>query len=114
VITWDDVLLVAPALSTLSVAQQNLFLSMAETTLNATELGDKYDMACTYFCAHMGTVTKNGANGPGGPISAESTGRVSRSYAVPATSDDFWSTTMYGRTYQMILNSLLARVGFVL
>lgn len=113
-ITWADVVLVAPALSTLSTAQQNLFLSMASTTLNATELGDKYDFACIYFCAHYGAVTKNGANGPGGPISAESTGRVSRSYSVPSSSDEFWSSTAFGRAYQSILNSLLSRGGFVL
>lgn len=113
-ITWADVVKVAPKLSTMTTDQQTLFLSMAETTLNATEFGDKYDMGCIYFVAHLATVTQNGANGPGGPISAEATGRVSRSYAVPAAGDDFWSTTMFGRTYQMIVNSLLARAGFVL
>ena len=113
-ITWADVLKVAPALSTLSPEQQTLFLGFAETTLNVTEFGDKYNMACTYFVAHIATVTKNGANGPGGPISAESTGRVSRSYAVPANGDPYWGTTMFGRTYLMIVDSLLARAGFVL
>lgn len=113
-ITWADVILVAPALSTLSTAQQNLFLSMAETTLNATEFGDKYDFACIYFCAHYATVTKNGGNGPGGPISAEAVGRVSRSYAVPSAGDEFWSSTAFGRAYQSIVNSLLSRGGFVL
>lgn len=113
-ITWADVLKVAPALSTMSPDQQTLFLGFAVTTLNVTEFGDKYDMASIYFVAHLATATKNGANGPGGPISAEATGRVSRSYAVPPSGDAFWGTTMFGRTYQMIVDSLPARAGFVL
>ncbi len=113
-ITWADVLKVAPALSTMSPDQQTLFLGFASTTLNATEFGDKYDMACIYFVAHLATVTKNGANGPGGPVSAESVGQVSRSYAVPQASDPSWGSTMFGRMYQMIVNSLLARAGYVL
>lgn len=112
-ITWADVVKIAPALSTLSVETQTLVLAQVALMLNAKQFGTKLDMASTYLAAHMGTIVKNGGNGPGGPISAESTGRVSRSYAVPPASDPYWDKTSFGQTFRWVMKTLPGRVGFV-
>ncbi len=112
-ITWADVLKVAPALSTLSVEQQTLILAQVALLLNANVFGTKYDMASTYFAAHLGTLFKEGAYAPGGPITSETIGPASKSYAAPAASDPFWDSTSFGKMYRFIAKTLPPRVGFV-
>lgn len=112
-ITWANVVARAPELSTVGPETQAAILSDVVVMLNASVFGDKYDMACAYLAAHYGTLSKNKGQGPGGPISSESTGRVSRSYAVaPKTArDDDYTTTIYGQRYLAIVNSLPERWG---
>lgn len=111
-ITWAQVVLVAPSLATMSIDQQTLFLGWA-TSLNATVWGAKLEQASILVVAHYATLFAKGGQGPGGPISSESVGRVSRSYAVPPASDAFWDRTNYGSAYKALLRTLPARVGFV-
>lgn len=104
-ITWADVVVLAPALETMTPDEQTLYLSFADS-LNATAWGDKLDRASLLVVAHYATLMKEGAFGPGGPISAESTGRVSRSYAVPSAKDPFWDRTSYGAAYKAMVRTL--------
>lgn len=111
-ITWAQVVLIAPKLATMSLDQQTLFLGWADH-LNATAWGDKLEQASLLLVAHYATLFAQGGQGPGGPISKEEAGRVSRWYAVPPASDAFWDRTSYGSAYKALLKTLPGRVGFV-
>jgi hypothetical protein len=112
-ITWVDVVKIAPALSTLAVDAQTIILAQVTLLLNASAFGAKYDTACTYFAAHLGTLAQEGAYAPGGPITSETIGPGSKSYAAPLASDPFWDTTSFGKMYRWIAKTLPGRVGFV-
>jgi hypothetical protein len=105
-ITWVNVVAVAPELSAVALGTQTALLAMVATLLpNPSVLGSQYDAACTWLAAHLGTVSCRGGDGPSGPITAESTGRVSRSYAAPASSDSSYSSTSYGQLYLAIIKN---------
>lgn len=110
-ITWADVTARAPELSTLAVNVQNAILADVTVLLNVNVFGDKYTMAACYLAAHKGTIAKIKGQGPAGPITSESTGRVSRSYASPAQlpREDDLSSTLYGRQYLGVVATLPER-----
>lgn len=112
-ITWTEVGYVAPELATFAVARQNFILTFVLATLNSSVWGDKYDMACALYAAHLGTVMDNGGHGPGGPITSETIGPASKSYAAPAAPTDAsqFSMTSYGRQYLELVKQLPERWG---
>lgn len=112
-ITWADVTARAPELSAVALATQTAILADVVLLVNIKAWGAKYDLACTYLAAHMGTISRNGGLGPVGGIESENTGRVSRSYAAPPASDPYWDRSSYGATYKALLKTLPGRVGFV-
>jgi hypothetical protein len=115
-ITWADVTKVAAELATLPVGTQSAILGYVATLLAPDAWGDKLDMGSTYLAAHLGTLAKRGGTGPAGPITSESEGPLSVSYAAPplGADDAFYATTTYGHTYLWLVKSLAARVGMVL
>lgn len=111
-ITWAQVVVAAPSLSTMTTDEQTYYLGFA-SGLNATAWGTKLEQGSILVVAHYATLFANGGQGPGGPISSETVRSVSRSYAVPAASDPFWDKTSYGSAYKALLRTLPGRVGFV-
>lgn len=112
-ITWADVTARAPELSTLDPVVQAAILADVTVLLSVDAFGDKYTMAACALAAHLGTLSKNKGQGPSGPITSESTGRVSRSYAsAPQKArDDDYSATTYGLRYLSIVATLPGRWG---
>lgn len=106
-ITWADVTAVAPELATVPVGVQTALLAMVGVMLpNPNALGTQYDAACTWLAAHLGTISQRKSGNIAGPISSESVGGVSRSYAVPAMdSVSDYSSTSYGQLLQVIINN---------
>lgn len=113
-IAWSAVEAVAPELSVVAPGTKTALLAMVGIMLpSPSALGDQYDAACTWLAAHLGTISQRGGDGPSGPITSESTGRISRSYAVPtmAEASDYGSTS-YGQLFQVIVkNNANARFG---
>jgi hypothetical protein len=106
-ITWDAVTAVAPELAAVPIGVQTALLSMVGVMLpNPNALGDQYDAACTWLAAHLGTISQRKSGNIAGPISSESVGQVSRSYAVPTTeSASDLSSTSYGQLAQMLIKN---------
>jgi hypothetical protein len=116
-LTWADVLLIAPDLSTLATAERAAVLADVDAQLDEDKIGAdyKYQLACKYLAAHFGTLVKRGAAGAVGPVSSESVGSVSISYAVTsAMSSDGLSSTVWGAQYVAIIRQLRYRVGAIL
>lgn len=114
-ITWADVVAIAPELASVGVTSQNAILADVALRLNAARWGTRYDMASKYMAAHLGTLTLRGGNGPSGNVVGESVGSVSRQYesSSPMGTDPLWDKTTYGRQYRQLLRELVDRIGLV-
>jgi hypothetical protein len=114
-ITWQDVLAIAPELSTVSLATYTAILADVAVQLNADSWGVRYDLASKYLAAHLATISTWGSQGPSGTVIGESVGGVSRQYAnnSPMGTDPLWDRTPYGREYRRLLRQLPSRMGFV-
>lgn len=119
-ITWPDVVAIAPELASLSVTAQTLILDHVNTALNVSVFGGeaspKLRLARVFLAAHYGTVATTGGAVLAGPVTAESAGGLSRSYATTFATDAFggpWGSTAYGQSFAALLRSSPARLPVV-
>lgn len=119
-IVWADVSAFAPNLATAPAGVQADVLAYVNAALNPAmfdgEAGPTYRIARIYLAAHAGTLAAQGASGAGGPITQESAGRLSRSYAMPGggVAFDALDSTLYGKMYRQLLRQSSARGPWVL
>ncbi len=117
-ITYTNVIAIAPEYaSPFSTGTINTFIGFAELQVDATVWGVLADMATTYLSAHLlalsypGGTPTGASNGPGGPLTAESVGDVSRSFGQSSPKDLFVGdvdlmSTGYGRQFLSLRQSL--------
>lgn len=107
-ITWTDVTNHAAELASVAVGAQTDVLGHVNTALNVTLFGDetspRLKLARIYLAAHLGTMGNLG--GVSGPVSSESAGGLSVSYAVWMT-NSLLASTSYGRAYLATLSSVV-------
>ena len=115
-ITWAHVVAHASALATVNADQQADLLAFVNAHVNAGAFGgeDAYrtKLARVYLAAHLASLPGAGVASGGahaaGPVTSESTGGVSRSYAAAASSagagGGTWGETIWGRRYLALLN----------
>ena len=112
-ITWSNVVAIAPELASVPLATQTAILSAVEAQLAPSQWGARYDLACTYLAAHLGSASIAGGQGAAGPVTSETVGSVSRSYAAPAATTANTGSTSYGREYERLKKQLVGRIGLV-
>lgn len=114
-ITWNQVLDLAPELSTVPPGTRAFILEAVALQVNETAWGDRYDLGCTLLAAHMGTNSLRGGSTPSGAVQSESVGDVSVTYAAGSTSTTAsgTSTTTYGTDYARLVRLLVGRIGMV-
>jgi hypothetical protein len=119
-ITWTMVEAFAAELSTVPASAQTDILDYVNETLAVDHFGGEDSintkLARIYLAAHHGTITKNGSNGPAGPLLSQSTADLSRTYAAfsPAGSDALLDTTPYGKAFRSMVRRSTARCPVVL
>lgn len=120
-IDWDDVLAHAAELTTTSADARIDILGYVNTTLVADEFGGEstasYKLARIYLAAHFASIAGLGAAGAAGPVTQESVGGVSRSYAQPFSSmgtPASLDSTAYGKAYRQLVRRSYARAPVVL
>lgn len=117
-LTWAQVVLVDPALSAVDVDAQNAILADVDAQLNEFALGtNRYQLCCKYLAAHLGSLAlSEDVQGPSGPLTSESVGSVSRSYASisGATLDNgSLSSTRHGLEYLRLIKTSAARLYLI-
>ncbi len=111
-ITWDDVVLIAPELSTTDSDAQDLILAYVNEALaEAMFKANALKLARINLAAHMGTGV--GLGMAAGPVISETEGGLSRTYAAPVMSSDLASTS-YGRNLAFLFRTSKARMPVVL
>jgi len=102
-IEWNDVIDIAPELSTVSTASQTALITDAYVLLNVGTCGERLDMCAKYLCAHQATL--NARRGQGGTITGQSVGQVSRQFSANPTVYLDLESTSYGRTLQRLIRT---------
>lgn len=115
-IAWTDVVAVSSPLASVVVAQQDAILAMVNAKLSFVfdgEDGPTTKLARIYVAAHFASSPGAGEQRPGGAVTSESRGGLSRSYAPPpsgaASYEGTWSDTQWGRRYLQLLLGSKAR-----
>lgn len=106
-ITWADVVNIAPQLASVPLATQTAILDAVAILCDADTFDDKYDTASKYLAAHLGTLYLGAVKGRVLPVDAEKVGEVSRHYALPTNWRSTIDTTSFGQMYQFILDRTL-------
>lgn len=119
-ITWAQVVLVAPALSTTATGLQDLILAQVAREVNDGAWGDHADTARTLLAAHKGTKFANAASGSGAGIvgavvTSESLGPMSRSYGAGADAAAMgeYASTVWGQEFYRLMQSVVGFAAFV-
>lgn len=119
-ITWPDVVAIAPELGTLGATAQTMILDHVNTALNVRVFGGeespKLRLARVLLAAHYGTVAMSGGAVIAGPVTSESAGGLSRSYATTFATDAFggpWGSTTYGQSFAALVRTSRARFPVV-
>lgn len=118
-ITWDDVVALAPELAALLDPARTDILALANSYWHEDSVGgegsQRLRMLRIYLAAHFGTFALAAAGGPGapaGPVVGESADGLSVQYASPFNQpgfDPLWDGTSYGRLIRLLLRSSPAR-----
>lgn len=122
-IVWNDVLAIASELSGVSATAQTVILGYVNgrhsVDLFGGEDGFELKLLRMTLAAHIASsATAEGSNETAGSglVTAESIGKMSRSYTFAsieaAASDAGLQTTGYGRQYRTMIRGSAARVGF--
>lgn len=97
--TFDNVVDIAPELSSADEDRVARFIAMAERWLSEDFYGDLYDDAVAYLTAHL--LTLSGRTGVSGSVTSSKVGDLSRTYGAAVDSTDLDATT-YGQTLKML------------
>jgi len=112
-IEWCDVVEYDQSLSEVSNGTQLVILGHVNNYLDVSLFGGEDDdtvkLLRILLAAHIGTMALRGGSGATGPISSESTGGISRSYAVAMTSSGSLGSTTHGQTFTEIIRNSAAR-----
>ncbi len=106
-VTADGLQELYPAFASVSDTYIEVWLTAAEAAHTSAKWGNVYDAAMYAWAAHHLTLypaSTGGDGAPRGPVSSESVGGISRSYADPtggitAAGDAFFKQTSYGLAY---------------
>lgn len=109
-ITWPDVVAIAPELAATDPTAQTAILAIVSRQVADPDAwGSYFDDAAKYLAAHYGTLSRSRGKGP---ISDESVGQLSRSYA-PLLQFGMLGQTAYGVEYQRLSRLTPAALGAV-
>jgi hypothetical protein len=81
------------------------FLDDAALEMSVEFWGPLYDRAQAQFAAHLLGIARPDLALPPGPVSAESVGAVSRSYAVAPATKGRWGATRHGVEYSRLMRT---------
>ncbi len=112
-IIWTDVVDFASELSALDSEAQTAILAYVNDALSPKAFGGedspKLKLARIYLAAHVGTLSRGGG-GPSGPVTSETAGNISRTYAAAGGAPSDWSSTSYGQLYIALVRTSRARL----
>ncbi len=100
-------MLIAPALSAVTTAAQTFYLTESLRQIDPDVWGEYATVGQIYLAAHMATIS-NGGGAAAGPITSETLGAMSRSYAIPSWLTSSLALTKYGAEYKRLLKIAVA------
>ena len=112
--TWANVEIIAPELSTVPVAAQNLFLADVALEITLAVWADVQEKAQRYLVAHLSTLYLQKSKSNVGGISGKTVGEVSISFSKGTLkSESRLDETSYGREFMRMLNNTSVAFRFI-
>ncbi len=109
-ISWSDVIAIAPELVDFDVTGQNLILAWVNEAFDRKMFTtNQLKLARIYLAAHLATVSSQGGDMTAGPVISESVGGISRTYANMMMSGSFSGST-YADALSLLLKTSSARL----
>lgn len=118
-ITWSDVVAIAPELADLDDLIQGDILSLVNVALNEEDWrGGLLRLGRLFLAAHFGTIISQTGSGTGstsGPVVREKVGELERQYAdTSSVTGTDYSSTSYGRTFSQLAKQSTSRLPIVI
>ncbi len=107
-VTVADIRAKFPAFASTDAGTVTAAIEEAERSTNRAHFGGRADDAVKYLAAHILHQDAGGAGAAAGPMTSETKGPISRSFAVSSTSSDPRASTAYGRRYLELLQTTFA------
>ncbi len=96
-ITWANVVNLAPELATVPAGAQAQILQLAYQEMDSTTWGDLLDSGATWLAAHLATLTLR--KGKAGALESARVGPVEQSWGSLGTERSLLDATVYGQSY---------------
>lgn len=109
-ITWHNVVAIAPELAAADPAQQAQILATVEREVSDTLWGDRANDGRCYLAAHLATLARMKGTGV---VTAAGVGPLSRSYATPQGLTGSFGLTSYGAEFKRLIRLLPTTLGIV-
>jgi hypothetical protein len=114
IITWNDVLAIAPSLATgVSSGAQTIILAAVGKQVGSGQWDTLQTEGQLALAAHMGILVKRSA-GVVGPVISETVGPVTRTYALLSSALGSLGSTSWGMEYQRLMQLLPSCRGLVI
>lgn len=107
-ITWQDVINIAPEMSTTPTGMQNAILNIVANQVDYSVWNEFGDAGSAYLAAHLVAIS-----GDEGMVTQESLGAMARSYALPPGIMGSLALSTYGAEYKRLLDIAVAIPVFV-
>lgn len=115
-ILWSDVTDAITDLPTISASMQTVILGLVNKRVDGAvfdgEDGETTKLARIFLAGHLAVMSKRPARGSAGPVTSESAGGLSRSYAQMTTTSAL-QLTAPGSSYAFLVSTSAARAPFV-
>lgn len=109
-ISWPDVVNVAPELSSFPAAAQPVIIAQAYLQMDAGAWGSTLDTGAAWLAAHLGTMASR--RGKGGAFASGRVGQVSTSWAIIPGASSRLDATAYGQEFRRLIDTnVLLRFG---
>ncbi len=105
----QNIIDIGPEFANEDPARITKFIAIAKLFIDPKVWGKKTDVGHAYFTAHLlkSSPLSNGGGGAVGPITSETVGDLSRTFASAQISNTDHSATAYGRIFDQLRRTLL-------
>lgn len=115
-ILWSDVTDAITDLPTISASMQTAILGLVNKRVDGAvfdgEDGETTKLARIFLAGHLAVMSKRPARGSAGPVTSESAGGLSRSYAQMTSASEL-ALTAHGTAFSFLVRTSGARAPFV-
>lgn len=103
-----DIVVLYPELSGVPETQVNATVAMARAFVSEDVFSPNAKLALTLYSAHLLMMAEQRRGGAAGPLTSETVGKLSRSYAAPSQQSNQLMNTSAGQQFKILRDAAIA------